>query len=78
MILQEPFNENMSPVRADDLNAEGVCFGLRYTTGGGPEGLVELYIEDDENWFFKCKFNHLWLKDLRNQIDKAIKDFGLD
>lgn len=78
MKLQEPLGKDDSPIKGDELDAKGVCFGLRYTTGGGPEGLVELFIEDDENWHYKCTFNHFWLKDLRRQINKAIKDFGLD
>ncbi len=51
-------------MKAQDMDVLGNLFGLRYVSGGGPPGIIELYIEDDENFHFKCSFNHVWLADL--------------
>lgn len=66
--------ERRSPLREHELDIAGNCFGIRFVDGGSPNGLFEIYIEDDENWHYKCCANNLWLKDLAAVVDKAIKE----
>ena len=58
-----------------EMDVIGQCFGLRFVTGGAPEGIVELYIEDDENFFFKVSFNHFWFDDLMQVLQKGKEEF---
>lgn len=62
---------------AEDLDVVGSLFGLRFVPGGDPNGLVELYVEDDENWFYKTTFNHFWLNDLQLVISEAKTHYGM-
>ena len=52
-------------LKAEDLDVVGRLFGLRFAPGCSNR-CVELYIEDDENWFYKCTFDSSWLIDLAN------------
>ena len=63
------------PLRAHDMDVVGSCFGLRFVNGGGPNGMVELYVEDDEWFHYKESFNHVWLGDLLICLDKAVEHF---
>lgn len=74
MQLSEP-NTTDEVLTADDMNVVGECFGLRFVTGGAPEGIVELYIEDDENFFLKTSFNHFWFDDLLQVVQKGKQEF---
>lgn len=79
MDLHTPYNleENKYfPFTAKEMDITTGNFGLRFVKGGNPEGLIELYIEDDDNYFYKCSFNHYWLYDLINGLGKAIKLFN--
>ncbi len=51
-------------LKYEDMDVVGALFGMRKVPGGAPDGLIELYIEDDENYLYQCSFNHLWLADL--------------
>jgi hypothetical protein len=51
-------------MKAEDMDIRGALFGFRFVSGGSPNGIVELYIEDDENYFLKATFNMLWVKEL--------------
>ncbi len=61
-------------LRAEDMDVRRKLFGMRLVDGGSPDGIVELYIEDDENFFLKASFNYLWLDDL---IDVATEMNGM-
>ena len=50
--------------KAEELDVAGAQFGMRLVPGGAPEGLIELFSEDDETYFMKQRFNHVWLSDL--------------
>ncbi len=52
----------------EDLDIVGKLFGIKFSDGGAPNGLVHLYIEDDENYFHKVTFNRYWINDLKNVI----------
>lgn len=58
-------------LRADELDVVGSLFGVRHIPGGLPQGLVELYIEDDENYHHKMTFNRTWLSDLISVAKEA-------
>lgn len=60
-------------LKEHDMDVVGSCFGIRFIDGGLPNGLFELYIEDDENWHFKCSANNFWLNDLRQVVEKAME-----
>ena len=47
------------PKRMEDMDIHGALFGMCYAEGD----LIELYIEDDGWWHYKCSFNRLWLTD---------------
>jgi len=55
--------EDMPVLKASDLDIVGKLFGLRFVDGCS-NGCVELYIEDDENWHYKMRFDRSWLADL--------------
>ena len=55
-----------------ELAVVGDSFGLTFSDGGAPNGLVHLYVEDDETWNYTCTFNHFWLKDLEKVVTQAI------
>lgn len=57
---EREWNEPTVPMRNLDMDVFGDLFALRFVT----EGQVELYIEDDENYFFKTRFSKAWLADL--------------
>lgn len=63
-----------NPLKKSDMHITGVLFGMRFVPGGS-NGLVELYVEDDENYFLKVVFDRFWLGDLINvsaNADKAL------
>lgn len=57
---------------AGDLDIVGVIFGLKFTTGCS-NGCVELYLEDDENWFYQCTFDSFWLSDLKDVVSRGLE-----
>ena len=63
--------EKSAPIlRSEDLDVVGDLFGIRFI---GPKGneTVELYIEDDESYYLRTKFNVLWLPDLESVVSRA-------
>jgi hypothetical protein len=65
-------------LKEHELDGTRGVFGFRFTDGGAPNGLFELYLEDDENWHYKCTFNRLWLpclqflcEDMKKKLDKG-------
>lgn len=64
--------DNHEVLKESDMDVVGGLFAIRLN-----EGMVELYIEDDENFHFKCVFHPLWLKDLitvaKATIDHQVK-----
>lgn len=60
-------------LKEDELDIVGSCFGLKFVEGGSPNGLFEIYIEDDDNWHYKLTANNLWLNDLKSVIEKAME-----
>jgi len=60
--------ENDIVLKKEDLDFVGKLFGMvvseRTYDGKEIAPLVELFIEDDENYFFKCDFDIGWLDDL--------------
>lgn len=60
------------PLRESDMNYIVGVFGLRFTEGCST-GCVELYIEDDGWYHFKCCFDRLWLFSLEKVVQQALK-----
>lgn len=60
-----------TPIKVGELDVVGRLFGLKFVEGGS-NGLVELYIEDDENYHYKCSFDRYWLTDLTNVVNEAL------
>lgn len=56
---------------ASELDIEGGLFGIKFRDGGAPNGLCDLYIEDDETWHYQCTFNQFWLRDLSQVVSRA-------
>lgn len=56
------------PLTEDELDGHGALFGWKFSEGGS-NGLVSIYIEDDENWHRKMTFDVAWLADFRNMAD---------
>lgn len=48
------------PLKKIDMTIVGDLFALRFVA----DNQVELYSEDDENFFYKASFHCSWLKDL--------------
>lgn len=57
--------------RKEDLDVAGECFGMKFHPGGS-NGLVSLFVEDDELWFLKVTFDIYWLKDLQQVIEQTV------
>ena len=66
-------NEDEEVLFEEDMDIVGKLFGIRFVDGGLPNGLIEVYIEDDENYFYKHRFNAFWLPDLLEVIQKTIE-----
>jgi hypothetical protein len=50
----------------------GECIGLRFKDRGDGGILIQLLIEDDENWYEKDFIIHsYWIKDLKEVIELA-------
>lgn len=62
-------------LKKDELDVKRNQFGLRFVKGGSPEGCIELYTEDDENWFLVTTFNHFWIEDLMKILNVAQRTF---
>ena len=60
-------------VKADELDVAGDMFGMRLVDVCAPNGLVEIYIEDDETYFRKVTVNRVWLDDLI-RVANAMKE----
>lgn len=75
--MSEPDWNFEEPLRADDMDVVGSLFGLRFVEGGLPNGLVELYVEDDEYYHYKTQFNHFWLNDLAMVVEIAKEHFNV-
>lgn len=58
-------------LRKDDMDIVGELFGIRFIKHLDDISLIELYIEDDENYFLKCKFHPFWLKDLLTMLNNT-------
>jgi hypothetical protein len=56
------------PLKADELDGHGDLFGWKFSDGGS-NGLVTIYIEDDENWHEKMTFDVFWLADFKRMAD---------
>jgi hypothetical protein len=65
-------NPGREVLSADDMNVIGDLFALRFVTGCS-NGCVELYVEDDDNYFHKATFDRAWLKDLADVAKEAQK-----
>ncbi len=64
-------NSNDTIGKASDMDAISTLFALRFVGD-----IVELYIEDDESWFYKCSFHKYWVEDLLQCVTKADKLIG--
>lgn len=54
-----------NPVRVlkrKDMDVVSSAFGIRFVPGGS-NGLVEFYVEDDENYHYKMAFDWAWMLD---------------
>lgn len=54
------------------IEFRGEVFMLRIVEREKYAPLVELYTEDDENWFHKDTFDSGWLRDLKSVVDAAV------
>lgn len=61
--------DRREPLRADELDVVGSLFGVRHVPG--TQGLVEIYIENYENYHHKMTFNRTWLSDLISVAKEA-------
>lgn len=69
--MREP-NADRRALKVSDMDVTGVCFAMRFVTGSTPgHRVVEFYIEDDENYHFKCRFDRTWLGDLAAVVSAA-------
>lgn len=60
------------PLRAEDLDIVGVQFGIRIIKREkGQSDRIELYLEDDQNYFLKQTFAAFWLDDLIKVAQQA-------
>lgn len=68
-------------LKAEDLDMTGNLFGFRFVprdeidihgTSRKTNPLVEMYVEDDENWHYVTSFDSAWLPDMRNLSGRAI------
>lgn len=68
------FDRNKCPM---DVCVENVTFGklfaMRRVSRKEYADLIELYIEDDGNYFFVTTFDSAWLNDLATVTDKVKK-----
>jgi hypothetical protein len=54
---------------AQDMDGHTKLFGYRVVPReGNVSPLVEIYIEDDENYFFKMAFDAYWVHDLNYAV----------
>ena len=68
---------NTHPVlKAKDMDVVRKCFALKFVPGGS-NGLVELYVEDDENYHYKLSFDRFWLPDLIATAMAGQQKFGM-
>jgi hypothetical protein len=63
--------DDRAPLKRSDMTVVGELFALRFTEGHGPTKGVELYVEDDGNYFFKVSFSRAWLADLEGVAQAA-------
>lgn len=54
-------------LRASDMDIVGALFAVKFDGN-----IVELYIEDDDWYHLKARFNGAWLADLKGIADSAI------
>lgn len=69
-------NQDGRALRHEDMDVARQAFALRYVSGGS-NGLVELYIEDDEAYHLKMSFDRYWLPDLIATVTAGQQLFGL-
>lgn len=62
------------PLRSDDMDYAGNLFGFRKEERKDQPPLIELYIEDDGWWHYKCCFSGFWLSDLKHAVHVAISE----
>lgn len=63
-------------LKEHELDVAGSYFGIKFRDGGAPNGLCDLYIEDDETWHYQCPFNHFWLLDLSQVVSNSAIKFA--
>lgn len=56
------YDDRPPVLKLEDMKIVGGLFALRFVPDSD---MVELYLEDDENFFLKASFNKSWLNDLR-------------
>ena len=65
-----------TPIKRTDLDISRAQFGVCFERRGSndPHVLVQIYSEDDENWF-ECgsMFSSFWIDDLINVLNEAKK-----
>ena len=58
----------------EDLDFSSELFGLKVVKRVGAHDLIELYVEDDDNYHYKFSFDSSWLSDLRLITTLAINE----
>jgi len=61
-----------TPLGEEELDGHGSLFGWKFSAGGS-NGLVSIYIEDDDNWHRKMTFDVFWLKDFKRIADAMME-----
>ena len=56
----------------EDMDIVGGLFGIRFVSGGSPEGCFELFIEDDGHYHRHLTANNFWLEDLITVAQNAL------
>lgn len=59
------------------FRCHGSLFGMKVIPRKDCSPLIELYIEDDGLWHYKCSFDSAWLKELiyvSGMVSRGIED----
>lgn len=75
-IMVDEQNPDGRALQQSDMHLIDRVFAVRYVSGGS-NGLIELYVEDDESYHLKATFDRYWLPNLVNLAKMAQDKYGL-
>lgn len=68
--------ERRAALKRKDMHIVRQLFAIRFVPGGS-NGLIELYVEDDESYGLAMTFDRAWLPDLIATATAGQQKFGL-